>query len=107
MTSTEVPKPSVPATPSAPTPPPGYVYKLIESRPSTLSELFGSKKFIAMLVGIAITLLSSFGVAVDEGQRQDILNLVMAFIGAQGLADAGKSYAQVKSRTEANKALSA
>lgn len=73
---------------------------MVEDKPSTFGELIGSKKFIAMLLGIAITLLSSLGVHIDESQRQSVLNLIMAYLGAQGLADAGKSFAQVKARTE-------
>lgn len=96
--SAPVPPPSpAPATATASTTVP-IGYRIVEERPSIFAELFGSKKFVAMLVGIGIALLSSFGIAVDEEQRQEILNLVMAYLGAQGIADAGKSFAQVRAK---------
>lgn len=94
-------QPQAPVAPATPVAPPGYAYKLVEQKPNVLAELFSSKKFIALLLGLALTLLTSFGVKTDDVQRQELLNLIMAYLGAQGIADAGKSFAQVKARTNA------
>lgn len=85
----------------------GNPLRLVEDKPSTVKELFGSKKFMVTIVGLLATMLPSFGVNVTPEQLDQVVYLIMAFLGAQGVADAGKSYAQIKQKTEAIKANAA
>lgn len=90
------------ATAAAPTagyaPPPGM--RLVEDRPSTFAEMFHSKKFIALLVGVAFSLIAQTGLKVTPELQEQVLTLVMVYMGSQGVADAGKAYAQVKVKAE-------
>lgn len=61
-----------------------------------IKDLFSSKKFVAMLLGIVVTLLSKVGLDVEPEVQEHLINLTMVYIGAQGVADAGKSFAQAK-----------
>jgi len=60
-------------------------------------ELLSSKKFVAVLLGVAITAASSLGLEVDAQKLDSMIQLLMVYLGAQGVADAGKSFAQVRS----------
>lgn len=81
----------------APQAPPGYRY-LVEDRGAGVArELLSSKKFVAVLLGVAITAASSLGLEVDAQKLDSMIQLLMVYLGAQGVADAGKSFAQVRS----------
>lgn len=61
-----------------------------------LKALFGSKKFIAMLCGlVGLLILKVFKVSVDPQTVAEIVGLVASYILGQGIADNGKSAAQV------------
>ena len=57
-----------------------------------LKEFFTSKKAIAMLIGIIVTLLVEFvpTLAGMEDKLLEILGLIAAYILGQGIADFGK-----------------
>lgn len=63
---------------------------------SPLGEMMRSKKFLAMLAGLLFSLLAKVGVDVSAETQEHVLNLVMVYIGAQGVADAGQGFARVK-----------
>lgn len=52
-----------------------------------LVGLFSSKKFLVLLAGALVWLLSKGGLAVTEADVTPLLYLVGAYLGAQGLAD--------------------
>jgi len=79
--------------------------KILSAIKGVLASLFGSKKFVALLMGVAIWLGSKIGLNLTEAQLLPILALIGTYIGAQGVADLGKSKAIVEA--EAAKALSA
>lgn len=65
---------------------------------SILSELLGSKKFVGALLTMGAAIAVRWGV--PEVEIEELLALVspmLAYIGAQGIADHGKSKAQVES----------
>tara|TARA_R100001086_G_scaffold87122_4_gene42592 strand:+ start:4740 stop:5057 length:318 start_codon:yes stop_codon:yes gene_type:complete len=69
--------------------------------PATLSDLLSSKKFIVTLVGIGVILLQSFGFNVTDDQRDTIIQLIMVYVGAQGLSDVTKPIADsIRSKAE-------
>jgi uncharacterized membrane protein (DUF441 family) len=55
-----------------------------------LAEMFRSKKFIAMLVGLVTTLVAKFGWELDEATITQLVSLVAVYIAGQGLADFSK-----------------
>jgi hypothetical protein len=56
-----------------------------------IKELLTSKKVIMTLVGIAATiLLPRLGINLTEDQIERISYAIMAYVGAQGMADFGK-----------------
>jgi len=61
---------------------------------TTLRALFGSKKFITMLVGVAVALGARYGLLLDSELVAAIIGLFAITIGAQGLADQGKEAAK-------------
>lgn len=91
-----------PTTPPAPSvmfsAPPGM--RLVEDKPNPWGEMFRSKKFVAMLVGVLFSLLTQIGVKVTPEVQEQVVNLILVYMGAQGVADVGKSYAQVKTKVE-------
>lgn len=64
-----------------------------------MGDLFSSKKFQAALIALAISLvvfvLNKVGVKVTDDQLIAFLAPVLTYIGAQGVADLGKSKAQI------------
>ena len=63
-----------------------------------LNQLLKSKKFVAMIIGIIATFLSTrYGF--DEVQTKEIIALVISYIVGQGIADHGKE--AVKAQVEA------
>jgi hypothetical protein len=52
--------------------------------------LLGSKKFVAAIVGVACGAAAKFGWNWDPGEILAVVSPLLAYIGAQGVADAGK-----------------
>lgn len=61
-----------------------------------LKEMFTSKKFLATLAGIVITLAAKVGLNIDDETAAMIVGLISAYILGQGVADAGKSKAKIE-----------
>lgn len=59
-------------------------------------DLFKSKKFQALLVGLIVLLLQQYIPGVDEAKATEIVALVVAYIIGQGLADFGKEKAKLE-----------
>jgi uncharacterized membrane protein (DUF441 family) len=55
-----------------------------------LVALFSSKKFLALLAGVVVWLVSKAGLSLTDSDVTPILLLIGGYIGAQGLADIGK-----------------
>lgn len=56
----------------------------------TLKELASSKKFLSLVVGVVVFILSRFGIGVGEEQLLPLVGLIASFIVGQGIADNGK-----------------
>lgn len=65
-----------------------------------LLEMLKSKKFIALLIGVLITVASKFGFTFGVDVQDKLVDLIMVYIGAQGVADAGKSFAIANAATK-------
>lgn len=61
----------------------------------TIREFVTSKKFIAAVAGILITLLAKLKFDVPESTVQEIVGLIIAYIISQGWADSGKEAAKI------------
>ena len=55
-----------------------------------LKTMMGSKKFVAMLVGVIGTLMAKIGWDVDAETIQNCVILIAGYCVGQGIADAGK-----------------
>ena len=66
-----------------------------------IAEMLQSKKFLALLAGMFFTLLAKVGVNVSDATQEQVLNLVMVYIGAQGVADAGQGFARARNTAPA------
>ena len=67
----------------------------------TLKNIFGnnSKKLSALLVYAAVLLLDKWaGIEIDEATKEQLLYAVMAYLGAQGLADIGKEKVKMEAK---------
>lgn len=62
----------------------------------TLIDLFTSKKFLAALTAVVVYVAGRFGFNVDPGTLDRIYAALLAYVGAQGLADIGKGAAEVR-----------
>jgi hypothetical protein len=62
---------------------------------SVLIDLFTSKKFLAALTAIAVYVAGRFGFDLDTAALDRIVAAFLVYIGAQGVADAGKSAAAI------------
>lgn len=62
---------------------------------ATLIDLFTSKKFLAALAAIVVYVAGRFGLNVDPAALDRIVAALLVYVGAQGIADHGKSAAQV------------
>lgn len=60
-----------------------------------LGALFTSKKFLAMLAGILVWLAGKGGLAITSADVTPVLLLIATYVGAQGVADLGKSSSQI------------
>lgn len=61
----------------------------------TLIDLFTSKKFLAALAAIVVYVAGRLGFDVDAVVLDRIVTALLVYVGAQGIADHGKSAAQV------------
>jgi uncharacterized protein YqeY len=50
-------------------------------------DLLKSKKFQAAVAGVIVVIITSFIPEIDEAELTKIVALIIAYIGAQGLAD--------------------
>jgi hypothetical protein len=62
---------------------------------SALFDLFTSKKFLTALTAIIVYVAGRFGFDVDTTVLDRIYGALLVYVGAQGIADNGKSAAQV------------
>ena len=60
-----------------------------------LLELFTSKKFLAALTAVAVYLAGRFGFDLDTAVLDRIYAALLVYVGAQGVADVGKSAAKI------------
>lgn len=60
-----------------------------------LIDLFTSKKFLAALAAVIVYAAGRFGFDVDPAVLDRIWEALMVYVGAQAIADHGKSAAQV------------
>lgn len=63
---------------------------------TTLKTLFQSKKFLAMISGVAVYAANRFGFEVAQADADRILALFALYIGSVGLTDFGKEAAKHK-----------
>lgn len=63
---------------------------------NVIGGLLGSKKFVVMVGGLIITLAAKYKLNLDPDAVNKIVEVLMVWLGAQGLADWGKSAAAVK-----------
>ncbi len=65
-----------------------------------LKDLLGSKKFIALLVGLVLEVLTASVLPVSDEVKIQLMTWIggldAAYIGGQGLADIGKEKAKVE-----------
>lgn len=62
---------------------------------TAILELLASKKFLAVLTVIVVYIGGRFGFDVDTAVLDRIYAALLVYIGAQGIADFGKSAAQI------------
>ena len=62
-----------------------------------MKELLGSKKFKMAVVGVVVAIAAKIGLNLDTEVVMLIVSPILAFIGAQGVADIGKEKARVES----------
>lgn len=61
-----------------------------------LIDLFSSKKFLAALTAVIVYVAGRFGFDVDTVVLDRVFQALLVYVGAQGIADAGKSAALVR-----------
>lgn len=62
-----------------------------------MKELLTSKKFIVMVCGLILAIAAKYGLNLDPDMIYQIVFIIAAYLGGQGLADFGKAAAQIKS----------
>jgi hypothetical protein len=60
-----------------------------------VKEFLTSKKFIAAVAGVLLTLLAKLHFDIPESTVQEIVGLIIAYLLAQGWADQGKEAAKI------------
>lgn len=60
-----------------------------------LKDMIGSKKAIAMIVGLIVSFAGKYGLELPTEELTAILSPVLAYIVGQGVADAGKEKARI------------
>ena len=65
-----------------------------------LRSMFTSKKFIASLAGVVVSLVGTIGIDLPADSIMAILSPLMAYIVGQGVADAGKEKAKIEKQSQ-------
>lgn len=60
-----------------------------------VKEFLTSKKFIAAVAGVVLTLLAKLHFDIPESTVQELVGLIIAYLLAQGWADHGKEAAKI------------
>lgn len=63
---------------------------------AAILEMLKSKKFLAMITAIAVFAVGRIGLDIDASRLDPIWQMILVYVGAQGVADAGKSAALIK-----------
>ena len=66
---------------------------------AAILEMLRSKKFLAMISAIVVFGVGRIGIDIDASKLDPVWQMIMVYVGAQGIADAGKAAAQVKAGT--------
>lgn len=61
-----------------------------------MRELLTSKKFIASIMGVIVTIAGKYGLELDETALATIISPILAYIVGQGIADHGKNKTEVE-----------
>jgi len=61
-----------------------------------VKEFLTSKKFIAAVAGILLTLLAKLHFEIPESTVQELVGLIIAYLISQGWADRGKEAAKIQ-----------
>jgi len=68
---------------------------------TAFKDLLASKKFIVMLVTVAVAIASKLGLNLDPDMLTQIIALASAYIVGQGIADHGKEAAKINAAAPA------
>ena len=75
---------------------------------TVLKDLFTSKKFLAALSAVILYLTGRFGFQLDPAALDRIFAALLVYVGAQGVADVGKSAAAINAvAAEPNRSIEA
>ena len=64
--------------------------------PQILVDLLTSKKFLAMVVGIIMSIATKYGLNIPEDLVNQLVALIVTYVVGQGIADSGKEAARIK-----------
>ena len=70
---------------------------------TVVRELLSSKKFVAVLISLAVWLGGYAGLELDPLTLAPIFGTIIAYILGQGLADQGKSAAKIQAESASKK----
>ena len=62
---------------------------------AAILSMLGSKKFLAMLSAIIVYVVGRFGIDMDASKLDPIWQIIMVYVGAQAIADHGKTAAEI------------
>lgn len=62
---------------------------------SALLEMLQSKKFLAMMSAVIVFVVGRVGFDIDASKLDPIWQMILVYVGAQGIADHGKSAALI------------
>jgi hypothetical protein len=68
---------------------------------TTAKEMLTSKKFLAAIVAVIVWIAAKAGFSLDSGELLGAVTPLWAYIIGQGIADHGKSKAQIEAPKEA------
>lgn len=68
----------------------------VQTGKSPFREMAQSKKFIVFVAGMLATVFGKLGLAIDSETQKQLVDLVMVYVGAQGIADAGQGFARAR-----------
>lgn len=69
-----------------------------------IRSLLSSKKFVAFLIGVVISIGGRYGVNLDPDVVREVIGLTIAYIIGQGIADHGKDAAKINAAVEVDTA---